>query len=120
MLALGEDYHVPIHDPSCPYVVVHKEVIKRLVGELGAMQQGFWWEFVARVHRRGDSMREVPVNHRLRAGGVTQVYKFRKMPGIFCRRFLALFKIWFQTRPASERVRLIAGDTAQILGARET
>ncbi len=91
-------YRVPVHDPSCPYVLARKEVIGRLVPELGEMQQGFWWEFVARLHRRGFSIKELPVNHRLRAGGTTQVYQFRKMPGIFYRHFLALFKIWFQTR----------------------
>jgi len=91
-------YRVPVHDPSCPYVLVKKEVVDRLVDELGAMQQGFWWEFVARVHRHGYSIRELAVNHRLRSAGTTQVYKLRKLPGIGWRHFLALFKIWFQTR----------------------
>ena len=94
-------FRVPVHDPSCPYVLSRKEVIERLVPELGAMQQGFWWEFVARTHRRGYSIKELPVHHRLRAGGVTQVYKYRKMPGIFFRHFFALFKIWYQTRAKS-------------------
>ena len=71
----------------------------RLVGELGAMEQGFWWEYVARVHRRGYTLKELPVHHRLRAGGTTQVYKFRKMPGIFLRHFFAIFKILRQTGP---------------------
>ena len=91
-------FRVPIHDPSCPYVLARKEVYQRLVGELGSMSQGFWWEFVARAHRRGFSMKELPINHRLRAGGVTQVYKYRKMPGIFLRHMWAIFEIWWQTR----------------------
>src|SRR5271155_2757254 len=93
-------YSVPVHDPSCPYVLVRKDVVDQLVDELGAMQQGFWWEFVARVHRNGFSIRELPVNHRLRFAGTTQVYKFRKLPGIGWRHFIALFKIWHQTRPS--------------------
>ncbi len=96
-------FRVPVHDPSCPYVLARQEVIKRLAPELGAMQQGFWWEFVARAHRRGCSIKELPVHHRQRAGGVTQVYKYRKMPGIFFRHFFALFKIWHQTRRGSQR-----------------
>lgn len=91
-------FHVPVHDPSFAYVLTRKDVIHKLVPELGSMPQGYFWEFIARAHRRGFSIKEMPVNHRLRAGGTTQVYKFRKMPGIFCRHFLALFKIWFQTR----------------------
>lgn len=91
-------FHVPIHDPSCPFVLARSEVIGSLASQLGAMQQGFWWEFVARVCRRGYSIRELPIRHRARAGGTTQVYKLRKMPGIFLHHFLALFKVWGETR----------------------
>jgi dolichol-phosphate mannosyltransferase len=91
-------YHVPAHDPSCPYVLAKKKVVDQLVDEVGSMQQGFWWEFVARVHRHGFSMRELPVNHCPRSAGTTQVYKFHKLPGIGWRHFIALFDIWFQTR----------------------
>jgi dolichol-phosphate mannosyltransferase len=94
-------YHVPVHDPSCPYMLAKKAVIDRLLPELGVMQQGFWWEFVARVHRRGFSILELPVKHRDRFAGVTQVYKLRKIPGIGYRHFLGLFKIWAQTRSRS-------------------
>jgi dolichol-phosphate mannosyltransferase len=89
---------VPVHDPSCPYVLVRKPVVKRLEAEIGAMQQGFWWEFIARVHRRGYSIKELPVHHRLRAAGVTQVYKWKKMPAIFLRHVGAIFTIWSETR----------------------
>ncbi len=89
----------PVHDPSCPYVLIKKAVALCLCGELGAMKQGFWWEFVARVHRRGYTIKEVPVHHRLRTAGVTQVYHWRKMPGIFFRHVAAIFRIWAETRP---------------------
>jgi dolichol-phosphate mannosyltransferase len=101
-------YRVPVHDPSCPYVLVRKDVVDQLVDELGAMQQGFWWEFVARVHRHGFSIQEFQVNHRLRSAGTTQVYKLRKLPGIGWHHFLALIKIWFQTRRSCLERRLRA------------
>jgi len=88
----------PVHDPSCPYVLIRKAVALRLGGELGAMKQGFWWEFVARVHRRGYTLKELPVHHRLRKAGVTQVYQWSKMPGIFLRHVRAIFRIWAETR----------------------
>lgn len=94
-------FDVPVHDPSCPYVLVRKNVVHEVLDQLGAMQQGLWWEFVARVHRQGFSILEVPVNHRLRSSGTTQVYKLRKLPGIGWRHLLALFEIWFQTRRGS-------------------
>jgi dolichol-phosphate mannosyltransferase len=91
-------FRTPLHDPSCPYVLMKKPVAKRLAGELGAMQQGFWWEYVARAFRRGYTILELPVHHRLRTAGVTQVYKWQKMPGIFIKHVAALFRILNETR----------------------
>ena len=93
--------HVPVHDPSCPYVLIPRRVALQLVDHLGAMQQGFWWEFVARVHRGGYRIAELPVNHRLRSAGETQVYRWSRMPGIFIRHVLAIFRIWRETRIAT-------------------
>lgn len=93
-------FRTPVHDPSCPYVLVRRETAHRLSSELGEMKEGFWWEFVARGHRHHLSILEIPVNHRLRSAGVTQVYRWRKMPGIFIRHTVALFRIWSQTRTA--------------------
>jgi dolichol-phosphate mannosyltransferase len=73
-------YGCPINDPSCPYMLASLEVVRSLSPQMGAMEQGFWWEFMARVHRLGYSIREFPVNHRDRAAGVTQVYKLKKLP----------------------------------------
>jgi hypothetical protein len=92
-------FRAPIHDPSCPYILIRRRVVETVAHEMGEMQQGFWWEFVARVHRRGFSLRELPVHHRLRTAGTTQVYQPSKLAGIFLRHFIALFKIWSQTRP---------------------
>lgn len=94
-------FRAPVHDPSCPFVLMRKAVAKRLAHELGEMQEGFRWEFVARAHRRGFSVRELPIHHRLRSAGVTQVYKWQKMPGIFLRHVAALATIWNQTRPST-------------------
>lgn len=91
-------YRVPVHDPSCPFVLARKHVIESVVSELGEMNQGFWWEFTARVHRRGFSVREIPVNHRGRSAGKTQVYRLNRLPVIGYQHFVALFKIWLQTR----------------------
>ena len=91
-------YHVPVHDPSCPFLLIRRGVLEDLVNEMGSMKEGFWWEFVARVHRRGFSIRELPVNHRPRKAGTTQVYSPQKLPGIGCRHFVALFTVWHQTR----------------------
>ncbi len=89
---------VPVHDPSCPFVLVKKAVAREIVGTLGTMKEGFWWEFVARLHRGGYTVKELPVHHRRRVAGVTQVYKWKKMPGIFVRHVAGIFQIWAETR----------------------
>jgi len=94
-------YRAPIHDPSCPFVLARKEVVQAVAGKMGAMREGFWWEFSARVSRLGYSIREFPVNHRSRAAGVTQVYHLRKLPDIGYRHFMALFRIFNETRIGS-------------------
>jgi dolichol-phosphate mannosyltransferase len=91
-------YRCSIHDPSCPFMMARREVIQELWPRMGAMQEGFWWEFTARAHRLGFSIRELPVHHRDRAAGVTQVYRLKKLPGIGYRHIAALFKILAETR----------------------
>jgi len=97
-------FRVPVHDPSCPFVLTPLAIVRTVVQELGEMEQGFWWEYVARIHRRGWSVHELPVNHRERAAGVTQVYRLAKLPGIGYRHFRALFRIQRQTRLQGEVV----------------
>lgn len=86
-------FRTPSHDPSCPYLLMSSHLVRRIYPALGAMEQGLWWEFVARVHRAGFSIRELPVHHRPRAAGATQVYGWKKMPKIFIRHVVALFEI---------------------------
>jgi len=94
-------YRSAIHDPSCPFMLARHEVVQALAPQMGAMKEGFWWEFTARVHRLGYSIREFPIRHRNRAAGITQVYRLKKLPGIGYRHFIALFRIHRETRPAS-------------------
>lgn len=89
---------VPLHDPSCPFMLARKEVIAGLIDRLGRMDQGFWWEFAAQAYLSGLRFRELPIHHRLRSAGVTKVYQVRKMLGIGVRHGLALLQIRFAGR----------------------
>jgi dolichol-phosphate mannosyltransferase len=90
-------FRVPVHDPSCPFVLMPRAIAHQMAADLGAMREGFWWEFCARAHRLGCTIVELPIQHRQRAAGVTQVYKWKKMPGIFLRHVGALWTIHRQT-----------------------
>lgn len=91
-------FHVPFHDPSCPYMLAKKAVIDDVAPTMGSMQEGFWWEFSARVCLSEYKTTEIKINHRNRLFGKTQVYKLNKVPGIGFKHFLALFKISKRTR----------------------
>jgi glycosyltransferase involved in cell wall biosynthesis len=86
-------FRIFIHDPSCPFVLAPKHVAKTLVPQLGVLSQGFWWEFVARVRSNGYTLKELPVTHRLRAAGQTQVYRLRKLPRIGWTHIMGLLQI---------------------------
>jgi glycosyltransferase involved in cell wall biosynthesis len=94
----GAIFRTRLKDPSCPYVLMRRAVVERLVAELGELDQGFWWEVMARAVRRGYRIGELAVRHRPRTHGATQVYRLNKMPRIGVSHALGLLRIWWQTR----------------------
>lgn len=91
-------FRLPIHDPSCPYVLMTKDVSIKLSSDLGRMKEGFWWEFIATVFTYGYKVKEVPVHHRARIFGKTKIYDLHKLPGIGIRHFIALYSMWKMAR----------------------
>jgi hypothetical protein len=87
-----------------------------MVDELGAMDQGFWWEFMAQCHCFGYTMMEHQVNHRQRAAGQTQVHRLKKLPGIGYRHFRALFQILEETN--ERRVAIYRQNASYRIGCR--
>lgn len=76
-------FRVPRRDPSCPYLLIRRELVDSVLGgNPGILPQGFWWEFSARVSARGFRVAEVPVHHRPRAAGRTAIYRPLKVPRI--------------------------------------
>jgi glycosyltransferase involved in cell wall biosynthesis len=88
-----------IHDPSCPYLLIKRHALERLLPDLGLLTEGFWWEFVGRATNAGLHISEFPIQHRLRIAGSTVVFKMSKVPRIAMRNGLGLIKVWHRTRP---------------------
>jgi glycosyltransferase involved in cell wall biosynthesis len=99
----GVLFSVPVHDPSCPFLLIRRSVLEAVADDLGVLKQGFWWEFVARVCAAGFRVTEIPVRHRTRMAGQTQVYRFRKIPGIAWSHLLGLFVIKLQLQESLRR-----------------
>ena len=87
-------FKVNVKDPSCPYMLFRKESFKWIYSEnLGILKQGFWWEFIARSRVHNVNLIEVPVKHRERTKGETQVYKPSKVPKIAYTHLLGLLQL---------------------------
>jgi glycosyltransferase involved in cell wall biosynthesis len=69
-------FAVRLRDPPCPYILISRSGLHAILsGNVGILKQGFRWEFVARATALGLHIREVPVRHRVRSSGTTQVYR---------------------------------------------
>lgn len=95
-------------DPSSPFVTVRRGDVLRFTPERTHLSYGFWWEFFARARAAGLEIHEVPVAHRLRADGKTQVYRLRKLPGIVASHLRGLVELRRELRTAADLP--VAGD----------
>jgi glycosyltransferase involved in cell wall biosynthesis len=92
-------FPVRLRDPSCPYLVVRREALLRvLAGHPGILRQGFWWEFNARSQAAGLRIVQRPVRHRARTAGTTQVYRLGKIPGIALEHLRGLLRLRAELR----------------------
>ena len=97
-------FRVPVSDPSCPLVLLRRAAVEPLLEDLGRMPFGWWWELVATAHRHRLKFAEVPVAHRPRRDGETQVFAPRALPGLAFTQLGGLARVWLATRrPKAER-----------------
>jgi glycosyltransferase involved in cell wall biosynthesis len=87
-------FSIPVRDPSCPFLLIRQDSLQlALRGNPGILKQGFWWEFVARCVTARLRIKELPVAHRARSAGITQVYRPTKVPRIAYEHILGLSKL---------------------------
>ena len=87
-------FSVSLRDPSSPYLLIRRPALERVLAtDPGILPQGFWWEFYARAAHLGLSMTEVPVAHRARSAGRTQVYLPTKIPRIALVHLVGLVRL---------------------------
>jgi glycosyltransferase involved in cell wall biosynthesis len=84
-----------VKDPSCPYILAHKSVYKKLKNNLTFMREGFWWGFVGAALKINLKFGQFDVNHYERYDGSSVVYKLSKMPLIILRNVIGLIKLRF-------------------------
>jgi len=82
-----------IHDPSAPFVLFKKQTIIPHASHLIYLKEGFWWGFIGMCVKKKLIVQEIPINHRKRIKGETQIYKMGEMIGISIRNLLGLMKL---------------------------
>ena len=98
-LVYRQFFSVRLRDPSCPYVLINRKSLDAILAQnVGILRQGFWWEFVARATALGLRIKELPVNHRVRSSGTTQVYRPTKIPRIAIEHLAGLRKLHRELR----------------------
>lgn len=88
-------------DITAPFKLTETEKAKAIAKECDYMKESFWTEFTIRMVNHGFQVLEVPVRHRERLGGSTQVYKMSKIPKIVTSQLLGLLKIRLETSNTS-------------------
>ena len=86
-------FRIYLSDPSSPFIAVNKKDIEFIVNTEIKLDYGFWWEFQARVAHKELKIKEIPVNHRKRIDGKTQVYVINKLVKIVVTHFAGLLKL---------------------------
>lgn len=87
-------FPVKIHDPSAPYVLYKKREVMPHLQYLQYLKEGFWWGFVGMCHKKKIKLFEIPINHRCRLNGSTQVYKINRIPIIAWSNLIGLIKLY--------------------------
>lgn len=97
-------FRVGLKDPSCPYLIIRREALERVLdGNVGILKQGFWWEFYARARAKKLRIRQVPVRHRTRAAGTSVVYRPGTIPGIAWAHLRGLARLSRELKAAALR-----------------
>lgn len=85
-----------IHDLSAPFVLFKKDTIVPYLKYLKYLREGFWWGFVGTCMKKNLSIFEIPINHRNRASGKTNVYKMNRIVFIAYSNIRGLLKLKFE------------------------
>ena len=80
-------------DTSAGTIIGKKVVIKSIVASPYFLKYGFWWEFQIWRNVLGIENRDIPINHRLRRGGKTKVYKFGTILQVAITQIFGLIKV---------------------------
>jgi glycosyltransferase involved in cell wall biosynthesis len=93
----------PLHDPSCAFMLIKRQVIAGMIEEMGLLMEGFQREFIAHAQTEGLRIREIPVRHRHRRSGGTKAFPLTRIPRAAASNLAGLLRLWWRIRTKSAR-----------------
>lgn len=87
-------FNIPIHDITSSYRLMRYEAAQTVASDYRYMRESFWTEFTVIALKKGLTIAEVPINHRKRQRGSTNVYKLPKTPSIIYRQIRGIIRLW--------------------------
>jgi len=87
-------FRLPVHDPDTACRLINRKVLDSVTEETSILKYSFWTEFTVRAFKKGFKLAEVPVIHRRRLHGTTQLYRPPLLFRIIVLQLIGLFKLW--------------------------
>ena len=87
-----------LRDLTAPSRLMRSDVAKSVAHECRYMKESFWTELTIRAHENGYTIKEIPINHRNRVGGSTNVYLPFKIPKIVLDQLIGLLRLWLELK----------------------
>lgn len=87
-------FKLSVHDVTSSFRLMRYEAAQKVASDYKYMRESFWTEFTVIALKRGLSLVEVPITHRRRQRGSTNVYKLSKTPSIIYRQIIGLIRLW--------------------------
>lgn len=84
-------FSVRLRDPSCPMIAIARANITPEIMMNPRLNFGYWWEFQARIHSAGLTVKERSVTHLNREVGNTKVYATKHLPKIVTSHLMGLW-----------------------------
>ena len=84
-------FSIRLNDPSCPMIAITRTNITPEIMMQPRLNFGYWWEFQARIHSTGLTVKERSVTHRNREAGNTKVYATKNLPKIVTSHLIGLW-----------------------------
>jgi len=86
-------FNIPLRDIDCGFRILRREMLDDVLPEVHSLPFSFWAEFTIVAYQKGYQIMEVPVAHRPRLRGLTNIYRFERLPSIIIAQLIGIIRL---------------------------